>query len=107
MTSVKAYSISQYPRSNIDEESDRLGYADANVMGYSIREKQYRYTIWMRNSFRSTIPFNAASVIGDELYDYNADPLEKHNVVKDKKYTNTAKRLKEEMLRYFESQVKK
>jgi hypothetical protein len=99
--------MSQYPRSNIDEESDRLGYADANVMGYSIREKQFRYTIWMRNSFRSTMPFNKASVIGDELYDYKADPLEKHNVVKDKKYELTAKRLKAEMLRYFESQVKK
>ena len=105
--SVKEYSMSQYPRSSIDEESDRLGYADANVMGYSIREKQFRYTIWMRNSFRSTMPFNPKSVIGDELYDYKADPLEKHNVVKDKKYAETAKRLKEEMLRYFESQVKK
>jgi hypothetical protein len=30
------------------------------------------------------MPFNAASVIGDELYDYKADPLEKHNVVKEK-----------------------
>jgi len=105
--SVKEYSMSQYPRSSAAEESDRLGYADANVMGYSIREKQFRYTIWMRNSFRSTMPFNPKSVIGDELYDYKADPLEKHNVVKDKKYTETAKRLKEEMLRYFESQVKK
>ena len=105
--SVKEYSMSQYPRSSIDEESDRLGYADANVMGYSIREKQFRYTIWMRNSFRSTMPFNPKSVIGDELYDYNADPLEKQNVVKDKKYSETAKRLKQEMLRYFESQVKK
>jgi arylsulfatase A-like enzyme len=105
--SVKEYSMSQYPRSSAAEESDRLGYADANVMGYSIREKQFRYTIWMRNSFRSTMPFNPKSVIGDELYDYKADPLEKHNVVKDKKYTETAKRLKQEMLRYFESQVKK
>jgi arylsulfatase A-like enzyme len=107
LASVKAYSISQYPRSSIDEESDRLGYADANVMGYSIRDKQYRYTIWMRNSFRSTMPFNAASVIGDELYDYKADPLEKHNVVKEKKYEAITAKYKKEMLHYFESQVKK
>lgn len=60
-------------------------------MGYSIRNSQYRYTIWMKNAFRSTQPFNAASIIGEELYDYNADPLEKYNVAKDKKYLAVTK----------------
>jgi arylsulfatase A-like enzyme len=106
-STVKEYAVSQYPRSSAAEESDRLGYADANVMGYSIRDKQYRYTIWMRNSFRSTMPFNPASVIGDELYDYKADPLEKHNAAKDKNYEAITAKYKKEMLRYFESQLKK
>jgi arylsulfatase A-like enzyme len=106
-STVKEYAVSQYPRSSAAEENNRLGYADANVMGYSIRDKQYRYTIWMRNSFRSTMPFNPASVIGDELYDYKADPLEKHNAAKDKKYEAVTAKYKKEMLRYFESQVKK
>jgi arylsulfatase A-like enzyme len=106
-STVKEYAVSQYPRSSAAEENNRLGYADANVMGYSIRDKQYRYTIWMRNSFRSTMPFNPASVIGDELYDYKADPLEKHNAAKDKKYEAVTAKYKKEMLRYFETQVKK
>ena len=103
--SVKEYSISQYPRSGVDEENDRLGYAPANVMGYSIRNRQFRYTIWMKNSFRTTQAFKAESVIGDELYDYNADPLEKINVAKDKNYEATTKLLKAKMLAYFASQV--
>jgi len=106
MASVKEYSISQYPRSGVDEENDRLGYAAANVMGYSIRNSQYRYTIWMKNGFRSTQPFKSESVIGDELYDYKADPLEKVNVAKDVNYDGVAKKLKAEMLSYFATQVK-
>ena len=76
-------------------------------MGYSIRNSQYRYTIWMKNAFRSTQPFNAASIIGEELYDYNADPLEKYNVAKDKKYLAVTKKLYAEMLAYFKSQESK
>ena len=105
MTSVKEYSISQYPRSGVDEENERLGYAPANIMGYSIRNSQYRYTIWMKNNFRSTKPFKNESVIGDELYDYKADPLEKVNVAKDVNYDAVAKKLKAEMLAYFATQV--
>lgn len=103
--SVKEYSISQYPRSGMDEENDRLGYAPANVMGYSIRNKQFRYTIWMKNGFRSTQPYKKESEIGDELYDYNTDPLEKINVAKNVKYDVIAKKLKAQMLTYFASQV--
>jgi arylsulfatase A-like enzyme len=106
LASVKEYSISQYPRSGADEENDRLGYAPANVMGYSIRNSQYRYTIWMKNGFRTTQPYKKESEIGDELYDYKADPLEKVNVAKDIKYDAVAKKLKAQMLVYFASQVK-
>jgi arylsulfatase A-like enzyme len=107
MASVKEYAISQYPRSGVDEENDRLGYGPANVMGYSIRNSQYRYTIWMKNGFRTTQPYKKESEIGDELYDYKADPLEKVNVAKDKKYDIVAKKLKAQMLAYFASQVNK
>jgi len=44
-------------------------------------------------------------VIGDELYDYNADPLEKVNVAKYAKYAAVTKKLKAEMLAYFATQV--
>jgi iduronate 2-sulfatase len=104
--SVKEFSVSQYPRSSVSEQDSRI-LTTPEVMGYSIRTSQYRYTIWMKNVFRSTLPFNAASVIGEELYDYNADPLEKYNVAKDKKYATVTKKLYAEMLAYFKSQESK
>jgi hypothetical protein len=104
---VKAFSVSQYPRSGGDPETERLGYAGAKVMGYSIRNNQYRYTIWMKNSFRSTTAFSADAVMGEELYDYSVDPLEKKNVVHDKNYSSTSIELKSKMLDYFKSQEEK
>lgn len=105
-TSVKEFSVSQYPRSNATAENERLGYADANAMGYSIRTKQYRYTVWMNNGFRSTQPFNKDWVIGIELYDYKKDPLETMNVANEKKYAVIAKMLNTKMMTFLKSQVK-
>ncbi len=104
--SVKEFSVSQYPRSNVTAENERLGYADANAMGYSIRTKQYRYTIWMNNGFRSTQPFNKDWIIGIELYDYKKDPLEKVNVANEKKYATVSKDMNGKMMAFLKSQVR-
>ena len=104
--SVKEFSVSQYPRSNATAENERLGYADANAMGYSIRTTQYRYTIWMSNGFKSTQPFNKDFIIGTELYDYNKDPLERVNVANDKKYATISKEMNNKMMAFLKSQVK-
>ncbi len=104
--SVKEYSVSQYPRSNASAENERLGYADANAMGYSIRTAQYRFTIWMKNGYRSNQPFKNDLVIGTELYDYKKDPLETVNVANDKDYATTSKEMMEKMLDFFKSQAK-
>lgn len=103
---VKEYSVSQYPRSNATAENERLGYADANAMGYSLRTKQYRYTIWMKNGFRSTQPFNKDWIIGIELYDYKKDPLETVNVVNEKKYQAVSNNMNKKMMAFFKGQVK-
>lgn len=105
-SSVKEFSVSQYPRSGGDPETSRLGYAPAKVMGYSIRNSQYRYTVWMKNDFRSSQPYSSDLVLGEELYDYKLDPLEKENVVNDKKYEAASKMLKKKMIDFFNSQVK-
>jgi arylsulfatase A-like enzyme len=104
--SVKEYSVSQYPRSNATAENERLGYADANAMGYSIRTKQYRYTIWMSNGFRSNKSFDKKLIIGTELYDYKKDPLEIVNVASDKKYAAITKQMDAKMMAFLKSQVK-
>ncbi|MNX97556.1 Arylsulfatase [compost metagenome] len=103
---IKEFAVSQYPRSSTGIETQRMTDATAKIMGYSIRTKRYRYTIWMEN-FRSNQPFKASSVVGDELYDYQKDPLEKVNVVKDKNYALTAKNLKDKMIRYFHTKERR
>ena len=104
--SVKEYSISQYPRSGNNSETERQGYASSKVMGYSLRDKRYRYTIWMNNNFRSTQAFNPEFIVGTELFDYEKDPNETNNVVDEKEYKAVAKDLKAKMLAYFAAQVK-
>ena len=101
---VKEFSVSQYPRSGGDPETERLGYAGAKVMGYSIRTSQYRYTIWMGNNFRSSQKFDNTMIVGEELYDYVNDPEEKENVLNEKKYNSISSDLKNKMLDFFKTQ---
>jgi len=104
--SVKDFSISQYPRSGPKGEKERQGYASAKVMGYSLRDARYRYTIWLTNDFRSTQPYNENLVIGTELYDYDKDPNETINVADEASYKGVAKDLKAKMLAFLNTQVK-
>jgi arylsulfatase A-like enzyme len=104
--SVKDFSISQYPRKLKKLQMAKLGYTDANMMGYSLRTDKYRYTIWM-NSFTSKQAFNESQVYASELYDYVKDPFEKVNVVNDKNYTATSAALKSKMIAFFKSQETK
>ena len=104
---VKEFSVSQYPRSGAGKETQRLGFADTKCMGYSIRTDRYRYTMWLKNNFRSNIAFDKNLVIGTELYDYQKDPNETVNVVENKNYAKTAIEMNKKMLKYFaEQQIK-
>jgi len=91
--SVKDYSISQYPR------GDKL-------MGYSIRTKKYRLTYWMNSGFRSINPFKKEFITAKELYDYENDPLETINVVKNEKYVSVLTDMELKMLEFFKTQEK-
>jgi len=102
--SVKEYSISQYPRKLKKEEAASLGYKKGNLMGYTLRTGRYRYTIWM-NDFTSKQVFEPSKVYATELYDYEMNPLEKVNVVKDIAYKTTAVDMHKKMLEFFKSQV--
>lgn len=106
MSSVKDFSVSQYPRSKDGVESDRQGYAAPNIMGYSIRTAQYRYTVWMKDNFKSDQPYNEKFLIGAELYDYKTDPEETINVANDKKYGTASKEMKQKMIDFFKTQEK-
>jgi iduronate 2-sulfatase len=101
---VKEYSVSQYPRSNATAENETGIKSNVNAMGYSIRTKQYRYTIWMSNGFRSSQAFNKDLIIGTELYDYKNDPNETINVSTEKKYAEINVAMHKKMLAFFKTQ---
>ena len=77
------YAISQYGRGN-----------NKDKMGYSIRTERYRYTEWHDNNYRSYDAYSNDNIIGVELYDYEKDPLETRNLVKDPTYATAREQLK-------------
>ncbi len=101
---VKEFAVSQYPRSNATAENEKDEENNADAMGYSIRTKQYRYTIWMSNGFRSSQTFNKDLIIGTELYDYKNDPNETVNVTNEKKYTEINLAMHKKIVTFFKKQ---
>jgi len=70
---VREYAMSQYPRGD-------------NRMGYSIRTKRFRYTVWFGKGYRTWMPYDEKLVIAREMYDYEKDPLEKESVLDKPEY---------------------
>ena len=89
------YAVSQWPT---------RGYKGG--MGYSIRTRQYRYTEWYK-SYRSTRPRNEQLLIGAELYDYETDPAERRNLVKNKKYADVLKKHQKLLHDFLDNQAQK
>lgn len=86
---VKDFAVSQWPA--------------GDVMGYAIRDERYRYVEWL-DGYRSTQPYDAARLVGRELYDYQNDPMEKVNVVDDPGYTKIAGKMSCQLHEYFNQQ---
>lgn len=63
-------------------------------MGYAIRTDRYRYTEWHADNYRSYNNYNTSKIVGRELYDYEKDPLETRNLVKDPAYKAIVLKLK-------------
>jgi arylsulfatase A-like enzyme len=104
---IKEFSVSQYPRSSPSNEKDRLGYANADYMGYSIRTERYRYTVWMKSRWRTSKEFNQEFVLATELYDYKKDKNETINFAKQKKYAAVVAKMNSYMIAYFAGEYKK
>lgn len=100
---IHDYAVSQYPRKLAKGAVSELGDDDMRVMGYSLRTKDYRYTMWM-NGFTSKDAFEERKIYAEELYDYRKDPLETINVVGEVDYLAVKNELKRKMLAFFDSQ---
>jgi arylsulfatase A-like enzyme len=103
--SVKDFAVSQYPRPANAIENARLGWSKGEYMGYSIRTQQYRYTIWLKDYYRSTKAFDKGLIVARELYDYKKDPNETANVAEEKEYASILKDLNTKMENFLISQA--
>ena len=83
---LRDYAFSQYPREG------------AKVMGYTIRTARFRYTEWMKDGYRTDIPYNKKYVMAREMYDYEKDPLEKVSVIDKPEYAQDQKKLESSFL---------
>ncbi|MGM9739269.1 MAG: sulfatase-like hydrolase/transferase [Candidatus Cryptobacteroides sp.] len=63
----EAVAVSQYPR-------------PGNIMGYSIRDNRYRFTLWLKKTIAEDSVITDDRIAGEELYDYLEDPLETRNI---------------------------
>ena len=57
--------------------------------------------------FRTYDSFEESKIYGTELYDYQTDPNETRNVVKDNNYSKISVEMKNKMVAYFHNQEKK
>ena len=89
--SVKDIAVSQYPR-------------HPDIMGYSFRNERYRYTLWMKENWKSTDKFDKNLVDAEELYDYQVDPLEKVSVASKEEYKAIKEKMHKYALTYFKQQ---
>ena len=104
--SVKEFSMSQYPRKLKGDEAKKLGYTNGKLMGYSLRNDKYRYTLWLNNNYTSAETFDQSRVYAVEMYDYVKDPLEKENFANDKNYVTIAAELKGKVVAFLAAQKK-
>ena len=105
---VKDYAISQFSRSTTENytiysDTDLRGEArefEEDIMGYALRDSRYRLVEWTKG-FKTYQPFDASCVLDYELYDYQTDPLETHNLARDPRYAKVMKRLTRQLHDYY------
>lgn len=87
----ESYAFSQYPRPSdaVREDSDLPSLADITVMGYSVRCRDFRFTLWV--SFDSARFYaNLSDVHAGELYVLSQDPNEDNNIYYDQYHARVA-----------------
>ena len=64
-----------------------------HYMGYSMRTERFRYREWVRFTGKPQYKIHWDKLQAAELYDYVTDPLENVNLINDKSFRNTIKKL--------------
>jgi len=87
---VKEYAISEITR--------------GDVIGYTLRNDRYRYTAWVGDDPIHTQKLSENKIIGEELYDYNKDPLEKKSYINDPKYKEILDGMRKDFKYFFDNE---
>ena len=93
-TKVKEYAFSEMTRGNPEGE----------IIGYSLRNDRYRYTAWVGDDPIHTQKLSENKIIGEELYDYNKDPLEKKSYINDPKYKEILDGMRKDFKYFFDNE---
>ena len=78
----RSFAMSQFPR--------------GKKMGYALRDERYRFVAWFDTGGKGASPSDVIEM--SELYDYDEDPYEQRNLVKDAQYQNIAKEFSNKIL---------
>jgi arylsulfatase A-like enzyme len=89
---IKDYAISQFPRGK-------------DILGYSIRTKRYRLTLWLKGEFEHVDLFKDPVIEAVELYDYEKDPAEQVSLADNLEYSKVVEELKIKLLTLLNEQV--
>lgn len=93
----KKAAFSQYPRPGIQPtlhpNSDKPRLKEINVMGYTLKTNNYRYTVWLPFTHTTCKP-DWDVIIAEELYDHRTDRAEDFNVAASPKMLKTKKYLR-------------
>ena len=99
---LKDFAISQYPRRcNVMRSVIGRYPEDCTMMGYAVRNKNYRYVAWVSGNFEDRSDFSKDEILMEELYDYERDPLETISFASDPSY----KKIKDDMIRDLRSVI--
>ncbi|XP_072755014.1 iduronate 2-sulfatase isoform X2 [Anoplolepis gracilipes] len=95
--SWKRAAFSQYPRPGIQPtlrpNSDKPRLKEITIMGYTLKTRDYRYTVWIPFAHETCKP-DWDIIIAEELYDHRTDRAEDFNVAASLKMLNTKKYLR-------------
>jgi arylsulfatase A-like enzyme len=74
------------------------------VIGYTLRNDRYRYTAWVGKNPINTHRLSENKIIGEELYDYKIDPLERKSYINDPEYKSVLKRMRKDFKKFFDKE---
>ncbi len=78
-----------------------------DTMGYSMRTKRYRITLWLKGDYNKEDLFRDPVIDAIELYDYQKDPQETVSLENDPAYAKVVSKLKNKLLRLMNEEANK